>query len=494
MNQTSALLPSTRHHIGVIDPGPEFASVLRRLDESEESRDLVVGISGPIAPELAAVARRRGITVYDRVDDLLREHPETNLLALCPGDPQRMIALQQQTRLPVIGSTQLLSLIGTRGHEEAAWGCKVSLDEKEAILQTLVREIDEDILLLDPAKRIIEVSSRVAHNLGKTREDLIGTFCWEAWTEHGTPCTQGVDCPMDRTMATGKPAQDVITRIDTYGRVLYFNVNTYPILQEDGRPQRVLEVRRDITQRTYLELRLQQSEKMAAIGELSTYIAHEIRNPLFSLGGFANALLRSPHLHQQDREKVSIILEESKRLDAILKSILNFAKPMQAKSDVVDLNQVVVETMDVLGLGFSKEGISLDLRLKENLPRIKADAELIKQCLINLVKNGWESMTQGGRLTLRTFMAKKDVLLEVTDTGKGIPAKILGQVFNPFFSTKHKGSGLGLAMTKKIMEDLGGAVTLNSIENQGTTVTLFFPPLLAVEGEAEDPPSSERTP
>jgi two-component system, sporulation sensor kinase E len=489
MNQNSLLPPSAQHHIGVIDPGPEFESALLRLPVPEKAGGVIVGISGSIPPKLATLAGRQGISIYRGLDELLREHPETDLLALCPGEPRRMLELQKQTSLPVIGPAQLLHLLGLRGAEEA-WGCKISLDEREAILQTLIREIEEDILLLDPAKRIIEVSSRMATTLGRSREELIGRQCWEAWPEQGKPCIEGDGCPMDKTMATGKPAQDVMTRIDPYGRVLYFNVNTYPILPENGQPARVLEIRRDITQRTYLELRVQQSEKMAAIGELSTYIAHEIRNPLFSLGGFANALLRSPHLHPKDREKVAIILEESKRLDAILKSILNFARPMQTKSTVVNLNQVVVETMDVLGLGFSKEGISLDMRLHEDLPRVNADADLIKQCLINLVKNAWESMDYGGRLTVRTFMDKSFVILEITDTGKGIPSKVLGQVFNPFFSTKNKGSGLGLAMTKKIMEDLGGAVRLNSIEQQGTTVTLFFPPLLAVE-EGEAVPSTD---
>jgi two-component system, sporulation sensor kinase E len=474
------------YHIGVIDPGPEFEPALERLPSPGESDGVIVGLVGMITPGLAALAGRMGISSYNDVDEFLRSHPETSLLALCPGDPQRMLELQDRTGIPVIGSSQLLHLLGSRVPQDR-WGCGITMGEREAILQTLVREIEEEILLLDPKKQIVEVSSRVSDTLGQPREALIGKQCWEAWPEEGKPCSQTDGCPMDRTMATGKPAQDVITRVDPYGRVLYFHVNTYPILSENGRPSRVMEVRRDITQRTYLEQRVQQSQKMAAIGELSTYMAHEIRNPLFSLGGFANALLRSPHLHPQDREKVAIILDESKRLDSILKSILNFARPMQAKSSVVDLNQVVTETMEVLGLGFSREGISLELHLKENLPRVKADAELIKQCLINLVKNAWESMDQGGRLTLRTFMDKTSVILEVADTGRGIPAKVRDQVFNPFFSTKHKGSGLGLAMTKKIMEDLGGAITLNSIENKGTTVALFFPPVLAVEGDEDTP-------
>jgi PAS domain S-box-containing protein len=481
MHKDSSRLPSTRHHIGVVDPGPEFEGTLRRLPDMAGSYVVLTGLCGRVPEVTAALALERGLSVYKDTDELIRAHPETDVLAVCMEDPERIIALQERTRLPVIGPAQLLRLLAIQPSGDL-WGCSISQDEKEDILQTLVREIEEDILLLDPQKRVVEVSTRVARSLGRTREELIGKYCWETWPEHGTPCSEGEGCPMDRTMDNGRAAQGVMTRIDPYGRVHYFNVNTYPILPGTGPVERVLEVRRDVTQQTHLELRLQQSEKMAAIGELSTYIAHEIRNPLFSLGGFANALLRSPHLNDQDRKKVRIILEESKRLDSIVNRIINFTRPMNAKSTVVDLNGVVTETMDILGLGLGREGIDLDLRLREELPMVRADAELIKRCLISLVKNALESMADGGRLTLVTDMDRRYVILRVTDTGRGIPENVLPQVFNPFFSTKHESPGLGLAMTKKIMEDLGGAVTLTSTVGQGTSVALFFPPVMAVEG------------
>jgi signal transduction histidine kinase len=116
---------------------------------------------------------------------------------------------------------------------------------------------------------------------------------------------------------------------------------------------------------------------------------------------------------------------------------------------------------------------------------------MLKQCLINLVKNAMEAMDGGGVLTARTGMDDSSVFLEIRDTGKGIPPDLMDQVFSPFFSTKDKGSGLGLAMVRKAVDDIGGRVELHSRVGEGTRVTLFLPPALAEEGgESPEAPES----
>jgi len=229
-----------------------------------------------------------------------------------------------------------------------------------------------------------------------------------------------------------------------------------------------------------MKKKLQQSEQMAAIGELSTIIAHEIRNPLFAIGGFANALLRMPELSEKAQKKARIILDESKRLDKILKSILNFARPTRADISEVDVHEIIKQTMDLFEIACNKQNIHITLNLKSGLPRAKADPGLIKQGLINIIKNAMECMPDGGDLQIKTIMEDNMLCIKIKDTGPGIPAEHLSQIFNPFFSTKDKGSGLGLAMTKKIIDDLGGSLTIKSKVGQGTTVSLCLPPVLAV--------------
>jgi len=285
--------------------------------------------------------------------------------------------------------------------------------------------------------------------------------------------------PLENALAHKELAEATLPHVDEEGRVHYTREYAYPILEESGELSSVLFIRRDITSRTQMEQRLQQAERLASIGELSTYIAHEIRNPLFAIGGFANALLREA-TNDKTRERLGIILEESHRLDGILKSILTFARPVESAPGATDMNQVVRETMDLMRLACDNQGITPMLELAPDAPLVKADAEFIKQCLINLVKNSVEAMPEGGTLTVRTGLAAPHALLEVEDTGQGVPAEIRDKIFSPFFSTKGKGSGLGLARIKKIMDDLGGTLTLSSIPGEGTRVSLLLPPLLAV--------------
>lgn len=372
--------------------------------------------------------------------------------------------------------------------------CNLHLREARDLFATLIDQVDEDILLLDTEGRIVDLNRNILQRKGGTKDDWIGTCCWQldgaafcCPPEHG-------GCTFRETVTTGHKAERIHTKVNEDGRAQYFRVYTYPVTDDAGRLTRVIEMRRDITNRTNMELRLQQAEKMAAIGELSTYVAHEIRNPLFAIGGFANSLLRSPSLDETARGKVQVILEESRRLDTILKSILNFARPTSPVQGEVDLNLLARQTMELMSIGFDQRRIEVDMQLAPAIPKAHGDGEMLKQCLINLVKNAQEAMPEGGRLTVRTGMSQQHVHIAVADTGVGIPAELHDKIFSPFFSTKEKGAGIGLAMSRKIIEEMGGRVDLQSQVGKGTTITLYLQPLLAVPKPAEprrDDPAGE---
>ncbi len=235
-----------------------------------------------------------------------------------------------------------------------------------------------------------------------------------------------------------------------------------------------------MTSTMQMEQRLQQSEKMAAIGELSTYIAHEIRNPLFAIGGFANALIRSPSLDESARDKAKVILEESQRLDGILKSIINFARPTEQDITDMDVAAVLRQTVSLMGMADSDKHIKTVEHIAANLPRARGNPDFLKQGLINIIKNAQEAMPDGGTLTISAASKGHMVEILVQDTGIGISRDKQSLIFSPFYSTKGKGSGLGLAMTKKIIEDMGGKLKLESEEGRGTTLSILLLPSLAV--------------
>lgn len=431
-----------------------------------------LGVSSyPSLEELASALP--GVDVVLGLDDVTEDAPSAAVRRLF-GPGTRF--LEQDS------ADFLISLLGA-GHMD---DCTAALDGARSFLATILDHLSDDVLLLDLDGIIVDCNRNVLQRTGLSKAAIVGRHFSAVMPEDDNLCrSNGEDCPFDKVLGTGERTEAMYSRVDGKGRLQYIRVYTYPIFDSSGVLTHVAELRRDITQRTEMEQRLKQSQKLAAIGELSTFLAHEIRNPLFSISGFANSLLRQPGLDTSARGKVEIILAESRRLDEILKSILNFARPMEDKGGEVNLSEVVVETMGVLAIGCEAQNITVKVEAAGDLPTARGDHDLIKQCLINLVKNSVEAMPEGGKLSVRTGLntspGHSGVFLSVEDSGGGIPEENRELVFSPFFSTKEKGSGLGLAMIKKIIEDLGGEVLLQSITGRGTQVTMSLPPVLAVD-------------
>ena len=345
-----------------------------------------------------------------------------------------------------------------------------------ALFNSLIDQLDEDVLIVDTNKIILAINKSLQDVLNGTREEYLGKSCMDVQKPELARLAQPLF--LDRVLAEERRLSETYTEITPDGRMNYYRINVFPLCGEDGKMQGVVLTRRNITAEMQLEQCLYQSQKMAAIGELSTYIAHEIRNPLFAIGGFANALLRIPSLDESAGEKARIILEESRRLDQILKSIINFARPTEQAINAVDINALARQTVELMSFGTGKT-IPIALELAENIPHIHGNAEMLKQCLINLIKNAQEAM-DSGTITVRSTYRNESVHLEVADNGPGIPPELQEKIFNPFFSTKDKGAGLGLAMTQKIINEIGGKLLLNSRVGHGTLVSMVLRPILAV--------------
>ncbi|UIJ37140.1 ATP-binding protein [Desulfobaculum bizertense] len=344
----------------------------------------------------------------------------------------------------------------------------------------LLDEVDSDVLMLDIKGRLLDLNRHAQKTLGVQRDSVLGQDFRQLGLETLCSVEDGT-CPFEETKKSQERTEGVHLQESSDGKVKYIRVRAYPLQDAVVSGGAVLISRKDITGQVLVEQQLQQSQKMAAIGELSTYIAHEIRNPLFAIGGFANALSRSQNLSAQEREKVQIILAEARRLENILKSLLNFAQPTEGRLESVDLNSVVEQSIALMGPSCEQFGICVSSVLQDHLDPVQGVSELLKQCIINMMKNSLEAMEElgHGELVLRTESVGGYVMLHVEDTGPGIPHDKLEDVFNPFFSTKNKGSGLGLAMTKKIVDNLGGALKLESELGSGTHISVQLRPAVS---------------
>lgn len=433
------------------------------------------------APEGGDFGNTLDLPVYPNWRKMLSAHPDLNLVIETTGSAGVLGELRRELPLSVSlvernAASFFVRLLST----DQMWvACKLDLLHTQTLLKGIIDQLKEEIVLVDAKGLVLDCNKAVQEAQGLRKTDIVGRPLRNFFHIHQGGNGVADTPPLELALASRQAAEATLPHVDAQGLMHYTREYVYPIQDEAGQAKNFLCIRRDITSRTQMEQRLQQSERLASIGEMSTYIAHEIRNPLFAIGGFAHQLLRNVS-DPAAREKIEIIIEESKRLDSILKSILTFARPVEPGSGLADLNRIVRDTMELMGIACESRNIQLVLGLADDLPLVEADPELIKQCLINLVKNSVEAMPQGGQLAVRTGMAAARVLLEVEDTGQGIVPEIRDKVFSPFFSTKGRGTGLGLAMTKKILDELGGTVDLSSVPGAGTRVVLHLPPQLAV--------------
>jgi signal transduction histidine kinase len=227
--------------------------------------------------------------------------------------------------------------------------------------------------------------------------------------------------------------------------------------------------------------RLVQSEKLMALGEMVARIAHEIKNPLTAIGGFARRIASPPAgggAHSLERY-AQIILKEVERLERIINETLYFSREMVPAFRIVNLNVEIREVLWMFREEFEEARISAVVDLSLGLPSISADPDQIRQVVWNLVSNAIQAMVGGGILTVVTHIADPaegtGVVLEVSDTGGGIPHDVVHNIFNPFFTTKAKGTGLGLPIVHAIVEKHGGTIHLDNREGVGVAFSIFLP-------------------
>ncbi|MGE5185191.1 MAG: ATP-binding protein [Acidobacteriota bacterium] len=223
---------------------------------------------------------------------------------------------------------------------------------------------------------------------------------------------------------------------------------------------------------------LVRSERLAAIGKMAAMIAHEVRNPLSSIG--LNTELLDEELEGASAEAKQLlgsIHREVDRLSAITEEYLAFARLPKPKVAKEPVNKLVTELADFVREDLAVKNVQLGVELAQGDPVALIDAAQIRQCLVNLVRNASEAVTAkgGGRVTLRTHTSDSRVVIEVEDDGTGISADVLPRLFDPFFSTKESGSGLGLALTQQIVKDHGGDVGVASSVGKGTTFKVSVP-------------------
>jgi len=230
-----------------------------------------------------------------------------------------------------------------------------------------------------------------------------------------------------------------------------------------------------IDQLTETQQRLIRSEKLAAIGSMSSYVAHEIRNPLVTIGGFAKTLSRFTFTDAKIKVNIDIIIEEVKHLEKILNNITDFAKPSKPEKIDVQICEIMENTCLLMENYFQEKHITLQKKYETGVPEAPVDPTQIKQVFLNILMNAVESMPDGGKLDVNIESIDGSVKIYIVDAGKGMKQGVLQNIYDPFFTTKPSGTGVGLSVSLKIIEDHGGTIDAISEQGKGTTMLLTLP-------------------
>jgi PAS domain S-box-containing protein len=258
-----------------------------------------------------------------------------------------------------------------------------------------------------------------------------------------------------------------------------FSVNLSPISGEDGRVSNIVVVMTDVTDSAILRSKLMHAEKMAAVGQLVSGVAHEVNNPLTAILGFTDLLMENPELPESARRDLRVILQEAQRTKQIVQNLLSFARQMPPQRQLVQLNSILQRTVHLRSYDFISHGIQVVERLDESLPGVVGDSHQLQQVFLNILNNAYDAVREtarAARIEIRSTRAGSYVEISFRDNGMGITDP--ERIFDPFFTTKDvgKGTGLGLSICYGIVREHGGEIVChNNPDSEGATFIVRLP-------------------
>jgi len=261
------------------------------------------------------------------------------------------------------------------------------------------------------------------------------------------------------------------------GRVLSLDVSISLLQDDEGKAMGHIILFRDMTEVQALKKEIETSRRLASLGRLAAGIAHEIRNPLSSIKGFATYFRERYRDNQEDRNTAEIMIKEVDRLNRVISQLLDFTRPMALQKKPISIQVLIQHSLKMIERQALSGGVVIRADVDSSLGEIAVDFDLISQVLLNLYLNALEAMDEGGTLSVSCSRGagNQGLKISVADTGTGIAGQNLEHIFDPYFTTKQTGTGLGLAIVHKIIEAHGGEVRVESEAGQGTTVALFLP-------------------
>jgi PAS domain S-box-containing protein len=370
----------------------------------------------------------------------------------------------------------------------------------EGILEALLADTENGVLVLDARGRIRAASRAALQMLALDAAAVRGRHARDVLR---TPLPD--DDPLEELLASGRLERETLL-LTPEGVELPVSLRGYRL----RRPAWAVLVFRDLTRPRRMQEELRRTERLAILGQLAAGAAHEIRNPLAGIGTSAQVLLRRFEPHDERARFAQVILDEVARLDRIVTSMLQYARPRAPVLKPATLAECVERVRELCDESFTLSSIEVDVSVAPRLGQLWIDRDLVQQVIHNLTRNAVEAMPGGGRLRYEIRRVRRRrpgrgpgrrrsdparngsgegwsefQQIRVSDTGSGIPRGLMAKLFQPFVTTRPQGTGLGLSICQTIMQEHGGTIEVTSREQRGTTVLLSFP-MEKRDGERRD--------
>jgi len=370
--------------------------------------------------------------------------------------------------------------------EEAHGGLRRQFEELadlKSYTDNILGSLTSGIVTIDLGGRVVTLNLAAELLTGFFRGEAAGRYCTELFAH-----TPEISDLLTETLATRAPIASVpLTLRRRNGTILPIEFSTAPLKGGEGKDLGVIGVFRDVTLVRQLESDLRRSDRLAALGTLAAGLAHEIKNPLTSLLTFSRHLDRKfddPNFRERFS---SVVLRELERINGIVERLLELARPSRMSFTLVRLPELINRALELYADQFDDRRVEVVREYARDVPSIQADKDALYRVFVNLVANALDAMPGGGRLTVRAGWAgtgdpvpatrwrpANRVKIEVGDTGVGIEPSDTDRIFNPFYTTRDSGTGLGLALAHKIIQDHGGAISFQSVRGRGTTFTIVL--------------------
>jgi PAS domain S-box-containing protein len=357
--------------------------------------------------------------------------------------------------------------------EETVRRRTAALEESELRYKTLVEEINDGYVVIQN-QSIVFANEAFCRMHGHTSQEVVGRRFIELVAAGSRRRVQAIyQDSMQGKMAPRVFEYDRLTRD---GHQFPTEIQAKNTLFDNRISS--IGICRDITDRVKMEQRIRENERMAYIGQITTSLSHEIRNPLSAIKLNLQVLKKNPLLKGNDQRRITISVEEVMRLEQILNQLLNFAKPVQLNCGCFSINTLVADFTELLEVKFKEKNLKVALDFQEDLTVLRMDKEKLGQALINILINAIDASEPDATITVSTLRldaAPPVVQIVIEDEGCGLPAQLADDIFTPFITTKSKGTGLGLSNARRIVEAHGGWLRAENRVPAGAKFTLCLP-------------------